>query len=75
MKSTTDFLKAIRHKDRVYIRCLPPKNIPLPELQVRGMTYTNKDGEIKRSIIQGYINNSPDRFMEPTSHTVEGCHS
>jgi Protein of unknown function (DUF3987) len=64
MKSTTDFLKAIGHKDRVYIRCLPPKNIPLPELQVRGMTYPNKDGEIKRSIIQGYINLDSGEFCQ-----------
>jgi Protein of unknown function (DUF3987) len=64
MKSTINFLKAIGHKDRVYIRCLPPKNIPLPELQVRGMTYTNKDGEIKRSIIQGYINLDSGEFCQ-----------
>jgi Protein of unknown function (DUF3987) len=64
MKSTISFLQGIGHKNRVYIRCLPPKNIPLPELQARGMTYTNKDGEIKRSIIKGYISLDSGEFCQ-----------
>jgi Protein of unknown function (DUF3987) len=50
-----DFLKAIGHTDRVYIRCLSPKNTPLPELEARGMTYSDKSGKVKKSTVNGYI--------------------
>jgi Protein of unknown function (DUF3987) len=64
MKASIDFLNAIGHTDRVYILCLPPKNIPLPELQVIKMTYITKDGKIKRSLVQGYISLDNGEFCQ-----------
>jgi hypothetical protein len=55
MKLELDFLKAIGHTDKVYIRCLPPKNTPQPELEARGMTYEDKSGVVKKSVINGFI--------------------
>jgi Protein of unknown function (DUF3987) len=55
MKAPIDFLNAIGHKDRVYIRCLVPKNTPLSELESRGMTYKDKSGQVKKSTVDGYI--------------------
>jgi Protein of unknown function (DUF3987) len=56
MKPSIDFLKEIGHIDRVYIRCLSPKKTPLPVLEARGMTYTDKNsGEVKKSTVNGYI--------------------
>jgi hypothetical protein len=49
------FLKAIGHTDRVYIRCLSPKNTPLSELAARGMTYKDKSDKVKKSTVNGYI--------------------
>ena len=57
------FLRAIGHLDRVYVRCLSPKNTPLPELESRGMTYTSKkDGQVKKSIVDGYIDLQTSEF-------------
>jgi hypothetical protein len=56
MQTSIDLLKAIGHIDRVYIRCLSPKNTPQPELEARGMTYTDKNsGKVKKSTVNGYI--------------------
>jgi Protein of unknown function (DUF3987) len=56
MKISIDFLKAIGHDVRVYIRCLAPKNTPLPELEARDMTYPDKkSGKVNKSTINGYI--------------------
>ena len=63
MQTSIDFLKVIGHKDRVYVRCLSPKNTPQSELQARGMTYTEKKtGEIKKSTIDGYIDLKTGEF-------------
>ena len=43
MKPSIDFLKAIGHIDRVYVRCLSPKHTPQPELEARGMPYIDKN--------------------------------
>ena len=57
------FLRAIGHIDRVYVRCLSPKNTPLPELESRGMTYTSKkDGQVKKSTVDGYIDLQTSEF-------------
>ena len=51
-----DFLNSIGHTDRVYIRCLSPKNTPIPELEGRGMTYADKkSGKVNKSTVNGYI--------------------
>lgn len=55
MKACTDFFTAIGHTDRVYIRCLSPKNTPLPGLEARGMTYKDKSDTVKKSTVNGYI--------------------
>jgi Protein of unknown function (DUF3987) len=55
MKLAIEFLKAIGHTDRIYIRCLSPKNTPLSELEARGMTYKDKSGKVWISTICGYI--------------------
>jgi Protein of unknown function (DUF3987) len=55
MKIPIDFLKAIGHTDKVYVRCLSPKITPLSELEVRGMTHTDKSGKVKKSTVNGYI--------------------
>uniref|UniRef100_UPI00286E7B4B hypothetical protein n=1 Tax=Chamaesiphon sp. VAR_48_metabat_403 TaxID=2964700 RepID=UPI00286E7B4B len=55
MKPSINFLRAIGHRDRVYVRCLSPKNTPLPELEALGMTYQDKSGQTKKSTINGYI--------------------
>ncbi len=56
MKESIDFLKAIGHDVRVYIRCLAPKNTPLPELEARDMTYIDKNsGKVNKSTVNGYI--------------------
>jgi Protein of unknown function (DUF3987) len=55
MQTSIDFLRAIGHIDRVYVRCLSPKNTPLQVLTARGMTYTDKSGEVKKSTVNGYI--------------------
>ena len=62
MKPSIDFLKAIGHKDKVYVRCLSPKNTPQPELEARGMTYTDKSGTVKRSTVNGYIDLQTGEF-------------
>lgn len=49
-----NFLAAIGHTERVYIRCISPKNTPMPELEARGMTYL-KDGKTLKSTVRGYI--------------------
>jgi hypothetical protein len=65
MFTSTNFFKDIGHTDRVYVRCLCPKNAPTPELQARGMTYTDKNtGEIKKSIISGYIDLGSGEFFQ-----------
>ena len=55
MQIPTQFLCSIGHTERVYVRCLSPKNTPIAVLQSRGMTYTAKDGLVKKSVIEGYI--------------------
>ena len=62
MKVSSEFLKAIEHTDRVYVRCLSPKNTPLPELESRGMTYTDKSDKVWKSTIDGYINLQTGEF-------------
>jgi Protein of unknown function (DUF3987) len=62
MKPSTDFLKAIGHIDRVYIRCLSTKNTPLSELAARGMTYQDKSGQTKKSTVNGYIDLKTGEF-------------
>jgi Protein of unknown function (DUF3987) len=62
MKDSLDLLKAIGHTDRVYVRCISPKNTPLPELEARGMTYQDKSGQTKKSTIDGYINLQTGKF-------------
>ena len=62
MKASTDFLKAIGRTDRVYIRCLVPKNTPMPELESRGMTYKDKSGQVKKSTVKGYIDLLTGKF-------------
>jgi hypothetical protein len=63
MQTSIDFLKAIGHQDRVYIRCLSPKNTPQPELEARGMTYTDKNsGKGKKSKVNGYIDLQTGEF-------------
>ena len=62
MKPSIDFLKAIGHTDRVYIRCLSPKNTPQPELEAWGMTYTDKSGKVKKSTVNGYIDIQTGEF-------------
>lgn len=62
MKPSIDFLKAIGHIDRVYIRCLSPKKTPLPELEARGMTYTDKSGNVKKSTVNCYIDLQTGEF-------------
>jgi Protein of unknown function (DUF3987) len=62
MKASIDFLNSIGHSDRVYIRCLSPKNTPLTELEARGMTYTDKSGKVKKSTVNGYIDLKTGEF-------------
>jgi Protein of unknown function (DUF3987) len=63
MKQSIDLLKAIGHKDRVYIRCLVPKNTPIQELEPRGMAHRDKkSGQVKKSIVDGYIDLSTGEF-------------
>jgi hypothetical protein len=63
MKPSIDFLKAIGHTDRVYVRCLSPKNTPQPELEARGMTYTDKNSsKVKKSTVNGYIDLQTGKF-------------
>jgi hypothetical protein len=63
MKLSIDFLKAIGHTVRVYVRCLAPKNTPQPELEARGMTYTDKNsGKVKKSTVNGYIDLQTGEF-------------
>ncbi|WP_373538774.1 DUF3987 domain-containing protein [Chamaesiphon sp.] len=62
MKASIEFLKAIGHSERFYVRCLSPKNIPLPELESRGMTYTDKSGKVRNSTVNGYIDLQTGEF-------------
>ena len=63
MQTSIDFLKAIGHTDRVYVRCLPPKNTPLPKLEARGMAYKDKNsGKVKKSPVNGYIDLQTCKF-------------
>jgi Protein of unknown function (DUF3987) len=62
MKASTDFLDSIGHSERVYIRCLSPKNTPQPELEARGMTYTDKSGKVKNSTVNGYLDLQTSQF-------------
>jgi hypothetical protein len=62
MKLAIEFLKAIGHSEKVYIRCLSPKNTPLPELEARGMTYKGKSGKVWISTICGYIDLQTGEF-------------
>lgn len=62
MKASTDFLKAIGHTDKVYIRCLSPKNTPLSGPEQRGMTYKDKSNKVKKSTINGYIDLQTGEF-------------
>jgi hypothetical protein len=62
MKASTDFLNAIGHVDRIYIRCLVPKNTPMPELESLEMAYIDKSGQVKKSTINGYIDLSNGEF-------------
>jgi hypothetical protein len=65
MKQSIDFLKAIEHIDRVYIRCLVPKNIPISELEPRGMGYKDKkSGQAKKSTVDGYIDLLTGEFSQ-----------
>ena len=56
------FLRAIGHIDRVYVRCLSPKNTPLPELEARGMTWKDKAGKTQKSTVDGYIDLQTSEF-------------
>jgi hypothetical protein len=62
MQTQINFLKAIGHTDRVYVRCLSPKNTPLSELAALGMTYQDKSGQTKKSTVNGYINLQTGEF-------------
>jgi Protein of unknown function (DUF3987) len=62
MQTQINFLKAIGHIDRVYIRCLSPKNTPLSELAALGMTYQDKSGQTKKSTVNGYIDLQTGEF-------------
>jgi Protein of unknown function (DUF3987) len=62
MKASIDFLNSIGHSERVYIRCLSPKNTPQPELEARGMTYTDKSGKVKNSTVNGYLDLQTSQF-------------
>jgi hypothetical protein len=62
MQKSIDLLKEIGHIDRVYIRCLSPKNTPQPELEAREMTYTDKSGKVKKSTVNGYIDLQTGKF-------------
>jgi hypothetical protein len=62
MHTSIDFLEAIEHTDRVYIRCLSPKNTSQLELAARGMTYTNKSGVVKKSTVNGCIDLQTGEF-------------
>jgi hypothetical protein len=62
MKASIDFLKAIGKIDRAYIRCLSPKNTPLPELEARGTTFKDKAGKVCKSTIDGYIDLKTGEF-------------
>jgi Protein of unknown function (DUF3987) len=62
MKASTDFLSSIGHTERVYIRCLSPKNTPLIELEARGMTYKDKSDKTKKSTVNGYIDLQTGEF-------------
>ena len=64
LADTQKFLSTIGHTDPVYIRCLTPKLTPIPELNARGMTWTTKDGEIKKSTIEGYISLDNGEFSQ-----------
>lgn len=41
--------------DRVWLRLLAPKNIPLDLAQALGLTYISKNGEVRKSPIDGYL--------------------
>jgi Protein of unknown function (DUF3987) len=62
MKASIDFLNSIGHNDKVYIRCISPKNTPLTELEARGMTYTDKSDKVKKSTVNGYIDLQTGEF-------------
>ena len=62
MQISIDFLQAIGHTVRVYIRCIVPKNTPMPELESLGMTHKDKSGQVKKSTINGYIDLSNGEF-------------
>jgi hypothetical protein len=62
MQTSIDFLRAIGHIDRVYVRCLSPKNTPLSELAALGMTYQDKSGQTKKSTVNGYIDLQTGEF-------------
>jgi hypothetical protein len=62
MQTQNSFIRAIGFTDRVYIRCLSPKNTPLPKLAARGMTYKDKSGQPKKSTITGYIDPQTGEF-------------
>jgi Protein of unknown function (DUF3987) len=62
MQTQINFLKAIGHTDRVYVRCLSPKNTPLSELAALGMTYQDKSGQTKKSTVNGYIDLQTGEF-------------
>lgn len=77
MKASIDFLKSIGHEDRVYIRCLVPKNTPIPELESRGMTYIDKkSGQSKKSTVDGYIDLLTGefhcRYGKDYKHIIDG---
>jgi Protein of unknown function (DUF3987) len=71
MKPSIEFLKAIGHTDHVYIRCLSPKNTPLSELEARGMTYTDKSGQTKKSTVNGYIDLRTGEFHRRYGNTYK----
>lgn len=64
MKASTDFLQAIGHTEKVFIRCLSPKNTPTPELQARGMTWVTKEGAVNKCTIDGYIELQSGQFHQ-----------
>jgi hypothetical protein len=55
MEASINFLKAIGHTDRVYIRGLSPKNTPLSVLEEMGMTWKDKAGKLQKSTVDGFI--------------------
>jgi hypothetical protein len=51
----TNFLPSLGHTERVYIRCLLPKGMPLDVAESLGMTFRDKDGKLAPLPISGIL--------------------